>query len=328
MGGTVTYLVQTDSVPPGLAPVDPGVEAAVLTDDPRRAPWARPGGPAADLAWAAAQVTLTGRPEQVRSWNLSAIWRLPTAEGFAWLKCVPPFFAHEAAVLRAWGAGAPVPRLLASDAHRMLLVGMPGHDGYDASTDDFRAVIDTLVDLQTGRPETVSALRAAVPWWSPQMIADGVRRAVAGRAARWPRVTALMDDWESWAAAVDECGVPDTLFHGDLHPGNARLGIPDPILFDWGDSGYGHPLLDLAVLERYELVEQEQLLGHWLERWRGAVPGSDPARAWALLRPVALARAAAVFRMFLDNIERSEAPYHEGDVDPALDAAEAALAPS
>jgi hypothetical protein len=38
-----------------------------------------------------------------------------------------------------------------------------------------------------------------------------------------------------------------------------------------------------------------------------------PARAETLLAPVATARLAVIYRMFLDGIEPSERPYHAAD---------------
>ena len=122
--------------------------------------------------------------------------------------------------------------------------------------------------------------------------------------------------------AIDECGLPDALVHGDAHPGNARTGLEPPVWFDWGDSRVGNPLLDLAVLER--APDRRQLLGqHWLAAWARAVPGSEPRRAWKLLRPLAALRDALVYQGFVDNIEPSERVYHMGDVAPALELASA-----
>jgi hypothetical protein len=45
----------------------------------------------------------------------------------------------------------------------------------------------------------------------------------------------------------------------------------------------------------------------------GGGPGSDPDRAAALLAPVAAARQAVVYQVFLDGIEPSEQPYHRAD---------------
>ena len=87
-GGPATYLAEVDSAPDhGLTP---WAGADPVADHPLRLPYARPGGPAADLAWADAQLTAAGRPrtgpaEQIKTWNLSSIWRLPTADGPVWL---------------------------------------------------------------------------------------------------------------------------------------------------------------------------------------------------------------------------------------------------
>jgi hypothetical protein len=42
-------------------------------------------------------------------------------------------------------------------------------------------------------------------------------------------------------------------------------------------------------------------------------PGCGPARAAALLAPLAAARQAVVYQHFLDHIEPSEHPYHRDD---------------
>jgi aminoglycoside phosphotransferase (APT) family kinase protein len=115
-------------------------------------------------------------------------------------------------------------------------------------------------------------------------------------------------------AEVDACGLPDTLVHGDFHPGNVRGEGLDLTLLDWGDAAIGHPLLDqTAFLDRLPPGLAETARGHWLDLWRQACPGADPARAEALLAPVAAARMAAVYRRFLDRTEPSEHPYHRAD---------------
>jgi aminoglycoside phosphotransferase (APT) family kinase protein len=113
---------------------------------------------------------------------------------------------------------------------------------------------------------------------------------------------------------IAEAGLPDTLVHGDFHPGNARGDATSVVLLDWGDSGVGHPLLDQpAFLDRIPSSAVEPVRDRWLRLWRDAVPGADPARAASLLAPVAAARQAVIYRKFLDNIEPSERPYHAAD---------------
>ena len=108
--------------------------------------------------------------------------------------------------------------------------------------------------------------------------------------------------------------MPDTLVHGDFHPGNLRGDDTALVLLDWGDCGVGHPLLDEpAFLDRVPADGVETVRRHWHAEWTHALPGSDPDRASLLLRPVAAARQAIVYQTFLDNIEPSEQRYHAAD---------------
>jgi hypothetical protein len=88
--GRVTYQAQLfGRRPPELRPT--GV--SIGGDHPRRAPWARPGGVQAMIEWADRFVDRTSPAEQVKSWNLSCLMRLPT-NGHGVVQC-------RATVLRA-----------------------------------------------------------------------------------------------------------------------------------------------------------------------------------------------------------------------------------
>jgi hypothetical protein len=326
-GGDVSYLAEVD--PAGLAwasgrsEVEPWPGA--LTDDPHRRPYARPGGPAADLAWADGVLASLGRPRagpavQDRTWNLSSLWRLPTTNGAAWLKVVPPFFGHEGTLLERL-AGEPVPRLLDRDGDRMLLDEIPGKDLYDAAGQVLLDMIELLVDLQTRWiGATAELLLLGLPDWRGDALIEAID-AVVGRAsgqlaaADQDELAAFVRALPSRVAAIAACGIPDTLVHGDFHPGNVR-GSPGRLtLLDWGDSGVGHPLLDQpAFLTRIddEMVVTAQR--HWHAAWRRVLPACDPDRAARLLAPIAAARQAVIYQHFLDNIEPSEHGYHRADV--------------
>ncbi len=313
-GGAVTYLAEVVHGDPS-AHLSPWPDP--LPDDELRLPYARPGGPAADLAWASRHVTVTGAPVQVKTWNLSSIWRVPTAAGTVWLKHVPPFFAHEPLVLDALGPFAPVPKLLAGEPARMLLADVAGYDCYDATEPQLMAMTDALVDLQLEvGPTPLPLLELGLPdWRQPAFLrlAAGVieRDAPADVADRLHR---LVDDLPARFAALAECGLPDVLVHGDFHPGNVRWSGAGPVLLDWGDCGIGHPLLDFpAFLHRagssFAVVRER-----WLMRWGAAWPGSDPERAAAVIEPLAALRQAIIYRGFLDGIEATEQVYHRDDV--------------
>jgi len=321
-GGEVTYLAQLAGSPPAaLSPVEVDLSA-----DPRRAAYAQPGGPAASVGWAIAALETLGTPgvtaAQFRTWNLSAIWRFDAAgKPVAWLKQVPEFFRHEPAVLGLVGGVAPglVPPLLAAgDEGRMLLADVPGEDGYGAGADvcaqvaigfhpvqaHFAGRVDEL--LAAGLPDRRLAVESFAPAAAPFLgEIDGLRELIDGLPVRLAEIAA--------------CGLLDTLVHGDLHPGNTRIGAGLPVIMDWGDATVSHPAYDILCLtELLPAADAEPLVAAWASRWRQSVPGSDPARAAELMRPVAALRGAVIYRDFLANIEPSEHVYHLADVPAAL----------
>jgi hypothetical protein len=261
----------------------------------------------------------TAPPTQVRTWNLSSLWRVPVEGQTVWLKVVPHFFAHEGALL-ALMAGARVPTVLGHDGGRMLLAEIAGKDLYFAEPPLLLEMVKLLVELQRLWSDRVEELLAlGLPdWRAPALdaaIAEVVERvhnevSAEDRATLAHLVCGLPSRFDDVAA----CGVRDTLVHGDFHPGNFRGDGRTLTLLDWGDSGVGHPLLDQpAFLDRVPSGAVGAVQAYWLQQWSEAVPGSDPARASVLLAPVAAARQAVIYRTFLDNIEPSEQPYHRAD---------------
>jgi Phosphotransferase enzyme family len=318
-GGRVTY----------LAEVTEPVRAAqrwtgLLDDHPRRQAYARPSGPAADLAWVHERLAERGLrpttpPTQVRTWNLSSLWRVPVEGQTVWLKVVPHFFAHEGALL-ARLAGAQVPVLLGHDGGRILLAEIAGEDLYDAELSRLLQMVNLLVQLQRRWSDRVAELLAlGLPDWRAPALSAAITSVVErtrddiaaeDRAVLADFVRRLPNRFDD----ISACGLPDTLVHGDFHPGNLRGDGRALTLLDWGDSGVGHPLLDQAAfLDPIPGARADAVRPHWLQQWSAAVPGSDPARAAILLAPIAAARQAVIYRNFLDNIEPSEQIYHRAD---------------
>jgi hypothetical protein len=320
-GEQVTYLAETPTRPDTpLRTVD-----VDLRLHPLRAPYAEPGGPAATLAWAAAT---TGPAEaiQLRTWNLSSIWRLEVASGgreggatgTVWLKEVPPFFRHEGALLSWLARRHPglAPRPLAVDGGRMLLADVPGEDRYGASAEERVAMLRALHEVQREAPARLDELRGlGVP---EKPLAEGIRRTVERYGD-----PALLDGLAARLTAIAGCGMPDTLVHGDFHPGNVR----GDVILDWGDSFLGQPVFDLhRMVEDLPEPAAAPLVAEWCRWWRGAVPGCQPERAYALSAPVVALRNAMAYADFLDRIEPAEHVYHADDVRAWLERAAALLA--
>jgi hypothetical protein len=315
-GGHVTYLAETRA-DVALAPWH-----GTLDEHPLRHPYAQLGGPGADLAWADGVLREHGLARrsaaQVRTWNLSSLWCIQAGARRFWLKVVPPFFAHEGALLRRLSPG-PVPRLLAHEGTRMLMAELPGDDLYEARLPTLLRMIDLTVPLQAAWSTRAPALLAmGLPdFRAPALslaIADVLARTQGLSSDDQSELAALLDALPARFAQLDACGIADTLVHGDLYPGNFRGDDHELALLDWGDACVGHPLLDQsAFLERIPAELVETVRAHWTRAWRELVPRADPARAAALLAPVGAARKAVVYRRFLDRIEPAEHPYHQAD---------------
>jgi len=332
----VSYLASSATRPvTPLAPVD-----RTLAAHPLRAPYAEVGGPRASLDWArsvleravALAVEWPAGPadaEQVRTWNLSSIWLLHTPGGQAWLKEVPRFFAHEG-VLLAWLAQrlpglAPAP--LAHDGGRLLLADVPGEDRYGAPAAERLAVLERVHAAQLACVDAAGELLAlGVPDRRAEPLAALIRRTVREYAA--PKlVEPLLAGLDERLAGLAGCGIPDSLLHGDLHPGNVRGDGSGPdVVLDWGDSCLAHPGYDLLrMVEGLDQVESAALTAQWCTWWRAAVPGCAPERALELLDSISALRNAAAYAAFLAAIEPSEHIYHRDDVGYWLGVAAASL---
>jgi hypothetical protein len=320
-GGPVTYLAEAGTIPPGT----PSFAGPATVDDrspDHRAAYAQPGGPAATLRWAASALDEPVlRAEQQRTWNLSSIWRLQTRTGVFWLKEVPWFFAHEGATLRlvaSWRPGL-VPTLVAADGGRLLLADAPGEDLYGAGADIRDAIATDLHGLQVEAVDRIDDLLAiGVPDRRGSVLAERLAAHVAAYAPGDALLADYADDLPGIFAEAAACGLPDTLVHGDMHPGNVHgtgTGTGERVILDWGDSVVGHPAYDIATLTRgVSTPDADRLTAAWSARWRARVPGSDPDRALALLRPVVALRSAAIYADFLAGIEPAEHPYHAEDI--------------
>jgi Ser/Thr protein kinase RdoA (MazF antagonist) len=318
-GGTLRYLAEEEA-PVRSQPCD-----ETLVDHPLRASYARPGGPRRDLAWAARTLaarglTPGGAPEQIKTWNLSSVWRIPLSQGAAWLKVVPPFFAHEGALIAALEPHGGVPHVLGFERGRALLAELPGEDGFHASLEQRRPMIDLLVRLVTAcRSRLAELLALGLPDFRARPLSEAIassferhRRELDPTDAR--RLSRFLDQLDARWQRLAECGLPDGLVHGDFHSGNVRIAGAQLTLIDWGDAGIGHPLLDeAAFVERVAPEQRQPLRAHFCAAWQRAVPGCDPARAAQLIAPIAAARQTVLYDRFLDQIEPSEHPYHRQD---------------
>jgi aminoglycoside phosphotransferase (APT) family kinase protein len=197
---------------------------------------------------------------------------------------------------------------------------IPGADLWKPTAAQRLAMLDTLVDLQHAwAPRVDELLAIGVADWRAvalrpaiERVFERTRHELTAAAAR--AIHRVVDTLDARFRSLDPCGIPDSLVHGDYHPGNVRGTDLDLTILDWGDSGVGHPLLDVpAFMDRAPQQIYSALREHWIAAWAAARPDADLARAWDLIAPIAAARRAVVYRGFLDRIEPAEHPYHRDD---------------
>jgi Phosphotransferase enzyme family len=352
-GGHVTYHAEASSRLDVVLPHPATHDCDSLRrPEPHRSPWATPDGVAAALAWAQTQLAVapagSGRHlvvasdgsgpasalsvsvEQVKSWNLSALFRITTGgasgtgttgTGTAWLKLTPAFAAFEPDVFAvvAQADATLVPTVLAADrAHRrMLLAHVPGQDCWDASPELIRATVTRWVAAQAAVAGTAMV---GIPDGRPARLPDGLRRLLDGAAGRQldaaerDDAQGLADRLPGLIGELAACGLPETLVHGDFHPGNWRSDGRRTTVFDFADAYVGHPAFDGERLREFVGPDRDgPVVEAWCAAWREHRPDADPARALALARPLQAVSGAVTYQMFLDNIEPSERRYHETD---------------
>jgi hypothetical protein len=312
--------VRLDPAPHGWSPDPP---------DPLRAAWATRDGLAAALGWAEDALRAAGRPatgtaDQVRTWNLSGLFRIPTASGPVWLKTLAAFAADEAAVIGTYGRVAPslVPKIVDADpvGRRLLLEHVPGVDCSGGPPEAIRAAASGLAAAQAALADSpdlipVHVADRCLPVLAHQVAALldrlGAQDLTPAELAAARDLAARLPDL---GTALAECGLPDTLLHGDAHPGNWRFDGQHAVALDFSDAFIGHPAVD-GLRPRPFLPESlwPHAADAWVAAWQACRPGSDPARAITLAAPLADLAYAVRYQEFLDGIEDSERIYHRGD---------------
>ena len=344
-GGEVAYLAQVRSGPPTPTVPPPGPVAAALAGDAtNRLWWAEPGGLDHLPDWVDAALRAHGRRRtgvlrQRKTWNLSVVVTAPTDQGEVWFKATPPFLADEGSVVRRVAAVDPdlVPTVLAHDPGRraILMEHVPGQDEFGLSDGAVaEAMVRRWVGVQAALVDDIDHalavgardLRRAPLLAEAQDLLGRNEVRVALSARELAAVESLVDELPTRLDEIAACGLPDTVLHGDMHPGNWRRDGDRLTLLDWGDVGVGNPMVDQrAFVERLADPElRERISALWTGLWAEQVPDSDPARAAYLLGPVAQLAAAATYQRFLDHIEVTERVYHALDPADRLRAAVAA----
>ncbi|MGH3389453.1 MAG: aminoglycoside phosphotransferase family protein [Actinomadura sp.] len=330
--GHVTYHVEALRRPaPGLLDERPVDVSALTGFEELRSPWATAERLRELLRWGSDTLAAAGRPmtgpvEQRRTWNLAGLFRLPTGQGPVWLKTTPRFAADEADVIGAFARVDPglVPTVIAAGDRRILLEHLPGEDCWDASTEVITSAANRMVAVQAALAGQAGGFPATLTDRRTPVMAYRIRELLDGGVAReltTEELTAAHRLAGRWAV-LDDCGLPDTIVHGDFHSGNWRSDGGPPVVVDFADAHVGNPMLDgLRMCDFLPEARRSAAAKAWTEAWTTHVPGCDPARALTVAEPLAHLAYAVRYQEFLDGIEPAEQVYHRGDPAAVIRAA-------
>jgi hypothetical protein len=256
-----------------------------------RVPWSRKGWYEGAVEWTRAVVeerglSLTGRLEQVKHWDISTVFRAPTSGGDYFFKAVPGIFAHEpritAELARLYPGEIPGPGAWTErDGEGWMLMASFGDTViWDKNVAALEEALRMLARMQidaVGRVEHLLASGARdrrlrlLPGQVEALLEDDPSPSML-EPGEVERLRALLPAIERHCERLEMGPIPQTLGHGDFHGGNIALVDGRPIIFDWTDACITHPFFDLAtVLDTDNAPESpaaaERLRQAYLGKW-------------------------------------------------------------
>ena len=296
-------------------------------------PWKDPQWLAAAEDWideecARAVLTRIG-PAWGRGRPYSVVARVPTSSGTVWFKANPPAARFEPALLVALADWHPdrFAAPIAVDLDRAWSLTRDGgvtlraHQSRAPEASTWPEVLRGYARLQADLARHADDLLSfgladlrpcSVPGQFEKLLGAPHIEAVVGAPGGITRsqhevLRELTPQLRALCAELDDLGIPASLDHADVHPGNifAATGIP----FDWGDAAVAHPFSSLLVALRTAAeqagvsprspdvaVLTASYLGPWLEAGYGRA-AVDRSLSLAL-RIAPLARALTWGRLF------------------------------
>ena len=254
-----------DLVDTSLRPADVNIPDAVDGVPP----WEDPAWLGEANAWISASCEAAGLvrtgPGEIRGRMWSIVVRVPVEGGCVWFKENPPRSGFEPALadaLTRWSPQDAPPVIAVDTERRWALTHDVGErlDGLLKRDPDIRNMHTPLrryARLQRRLVERVDEmLELGVPDARPERIddlLDSVLTAIPSGLVSEDflrQVAAKLPDLREWGKELASFGIPITIDHQDLHPGNILGTQDDSRPFDWGDAVVGSPFGSVLVVLR------------------------------------------------------------------------------
>ncbi|MEO6892861.1 MAG: phosphotransferase [Ktedonobacteraceae bacterium] len=241
---------------------------STLSSKTQRVPWYHPGWFARVVAWTEQQIAQLGEriidtPEQLRVGERGYLLRVKTTEETFYLKALPPFFAHEIALLAYLALAYPtsVPALVAVDTDTQWMLMRDFGDALlsqSENLDDAEEALRRYAAIQIDQVEYIERLHALGCQYLPTetlaqqldiLLADTpsltTNSPLSLSAEDMLRLHSLTPLLRSMCQQLTEAPIPASLEHGDFYDENIALTGAGPLFFDWTDSCIAHPFFSL-----------------------------------------------------------------------------------
>ena len=259
----------------------------------RRPDWYRAGWLAEIDGWIDAVLAVSGRRrvaprEVVQMWPLSAVLKVASDDGTVYVKASCAYFHAEARiteVIAEWPTGV-VPSVLAAEADRGWLMMAPLPESVDDLAESVVAAAESLALLQLQsvprRHDLSDCPDRTLPktWAAFAPLVNSSLERDQLSAAEIDAARAALPSLASAIERLDSCGLPNTLTHGDLHRGNVAWDGRNVVLFDWSDSCWSHPILDVYHLTAHVPDDvRDRAVDAYTSVWHAAYPDAEIDRA-------------------------------------------------
>jgi hypothetical protein len=229
------------------------------SDQPQRQAWYRLDGVQQIIETAKAHFGV--QPQQLRSWERSAVWRIATQQGNVYLKAVPPMFSFEPVLTKWLYQRFPensTPTLAWSQPNQILMADYRAEPlANSMPVETYENAFATYARMQVELCQHADELRAfGVPYRPVQWIADQLDHFFADdtnlrrghfplRAEEVQTLRAGLPRLKQAFAALSHSQIPDSLEHGDFWFGQIMIRDMKAIITDWSDSAITCPLFSL-----------------------------------------------------------------------------------
>ena len=249
---------------------------------------------------------------QIRTWAISAVFRIESDSARLYFKASPSYFGKEVPLTLHMADEFPdiSPRVIASDSARgWMLMEDLGNDTLSTapSTAAWRETTRALARVQLSyaadpAPLDALGLERRAPRDAVQTLRTWISSPESAKIRVWHdrfadalrRLAPNIGKLDAMRRRLDAIALPQTLDHGDLDSTNIFVRNGAPVLMDWSDAAISHPLFTSAMMR--PVIRDPELRDLYLSHWTPFAPLDDLREAFAISKTIAPLERAVHYR--------------------------------